>query len=276
MASGSLTPGGSPAGGASNSIALADALQLALTVTSYFETSKPMNYQGVVGDFDGQGVSFGIIQWNFGRGTLGPILKQMLQTDEAAFSGCFGPNTDYDTLKSVVLSGNVAGQMSWARSQQSVNPAWKAPFIALGSIDEFNQIQRQYATSDYPALAALVIANLRAINSTLMANVEARTYAAIFDLCVQQGGIHVAMNTIRANVAKTPPATQLDLMKIAVQQRALAALPASIADCMSRRMGILTGKAYPYPDANGKTVIRDNPPGFKLIADMGTKIVAGL
>jgi hypothetical protein len=276
MASGSLAPGGAPAGAASNSITLADALQLALTVTSYFETSKPMNYQGVVGDFDGQGVSFGIIQWNFGRGTLGPLLKQMLQTDEAAFAACFGPSTDYDTLKNGILSGNVAGQMIWARSQQSANPAWKAPFVALGLIDEFNQIQRQYATSDYPALAVLVIANLRAINSTLMANVEARSYAAIFDLCVQQGGIHVAMNAIRASAAKTPPATQLDLMKIAVQQRALAALPASIADCMSRRMGILTGKVYPYPDANGKSVIRDNPPGFKLIADMGTKIVAGL
>ena len=276
MSSSSLTTGGAPPA-ASNSISLSQAIDLALSITSYFETSKPMNYQGVVGDFDGMGMSFGIIQWNFGKGTLGPLLKQMLQTDETAFAACFDPSTDYDTLKSAILSGNVAGQMSWARSQQSANAAaWKAAFIALGSNDKFNQIQYQYATSDYPGHAVLVIANLRAINSALMANVEARSYAAIYDLCVQQGGIHVAMDAIRTQVAKTPPATQLDLMKIAVQQRALAALPASIADCMSRRMGILTGKVYPYPDAKGKPATRDNPPGFKLIADMGTKTVDGL
>ena len=276
MSSSPLTSGGPPAA-ASNSISVADAIQMALSITSYFETSKVMNYQGIVGDFDGMGASFGIIQWNFGKGTLGRLLKQMLQADEAAFAACFGPNTDYDTLTSAILSTDIPGQMSWVRSQQSANAAsWKAPFIALGSNDKFNQIQYQNATGDYPGTAVLVIANLRAINSALMANVEARSYAAIYDLCVQQGGIHVAMNAIRAKVAQTPPTSQLDLMKIAVQQRALTALPASIADCMSRRMGILTGQAYPYPDANGKQVIRDNPPGFKLVADTGTKFVEGL
>jgi hypothetical protein len=261
---------------ASNSIPVTQAQDLALRTSTFFEGGKPMNYQAAVGDFDGQGMSFGLIQWNFGRGTLGPLLKQMLQADGAAFAGCFDPSTDYDTLKSAILSGDIPGQMSWARSQQSANTtAWKAAFTALGSNAKFNQIQLQYAIHDYHANAILVIANLRNLNSALMTNVEVPSYVAIFDLCVQQGGIHKAMDAIKAKIAETPPAFQLDLLKIAVQQRALAADPASIADCMSRRMGILTGKPFSYPDVNGKLRTRDNPQ-FGVIASMGTKFVDGL
>ena len=92
-----------------------------------------MNYQALADNFDGQGTSFGLIQWNFGSGTLGPLLKQMLQADDAAFAGCFGSNTNYDSLKNAIASGSVTNQMSWALALLQANrPAWKAAFTALG------------------------------------------------------------------------------------------------------------------------------------------------
>lgn len=80
-------------------IALDAAQEIALKITTYFEGGKSMNYQALADDFDGQGTSFGLIQWNFGSDTLGPLLKKMLDKDATAFAACFGDDADYDTLK---------------------------------------------------------------------------------------------------------------------------------------------------------------------------------
>lgn len=272
---GSLNPGGSPAPAASNSIPLAQAQDIALRISTCFEGGKSMNYQALADNFDGQGTSFGLIQWNFGSGTLGPLLKQMLQADDAAFAGCFGSNTNYDSLKSAIASGSVANQMSWVLALLQANrPAWKEAFTALGTNDKFNLIQKQQAIDHYHGRAVIVIANLRRISPALMGNVEVRSYLAIFDLCVQQNGIDKVLDAIKATVATAPPATQVDLVKIAAEQRALVAKAAFVADCMSRRLGILAGKVVSFT-ANGVTSTRQNPQ-LALIGDLGTKFVAGL
>ncbi len=262
-------------GDAANFIPLAQAQDLALKISTYFEGGKSMNYQALADDFDGMGTSFGLIQWNFGQGTLGPLLLKMLNADAAAFAGCFGPNANYDSFKTAITSGSVSQQLSWARGLIAANrPAWKAAFTCLGSNAAFNQIQHNEAITHYSGRAVKVIANLRLISPELMTNVEVRSYLAIFDLCVQQNGIDNVMNAIKAKVAASPPPTQLDLVTIAVQQRALAANAKYVADCMSRRMGILTGANYTATE-NGVTATRQNPE-FALIGDLGTKFVAGL
>ena len=50
-----------------------------LALTGTFETSSasPLCFSSLSGDFDGQGISFGALQWNLGRGTLQPLLKAM-------------------------------------------------------------------------------------------------------------------------------------------------------------------------------------------------------
>lgn len=272
---GSLNSSASPAAAASNFIPLAQAQDIALRISTCFEGGKSMNYQALADNFDGQATSFGLIQWNFGSGTLGPLLKQMLQADGAAFAGCFGPNANFDSLKNAIVSGSVPNQISWALALLQANrPAWKAAFTALGSNDQFNLIQKQQAIAHYHGRALIVISNLRTISPALMANVEVRSYLAIFDLCVQQNGIDKVLDAIKAKVAAGPPATQVDLVKIAAEQRALIAKAAFVADCMSRRLGILAGKAVSYT-ANGVTSTRQNPQ-LALIGDLGTKFVAGL
>ncbi len=46
-----------------------------LALTGSFETGTgiPDCFCGISGDFDGQGISFGVLQWNFGQGTLQPL-----------------------------------------------------------------------------------------------------------------------------------------------------------------------------------------------------------
>ena len=259
---------------ASGFIPLAQAQDLALTVTMYFEGGNSA-YQALADDFDGMGTSFGLIQWNFGAGTLGPLLLKMMTADPSAFAACFGPNANFDALKAAITSASVSQQLSWARGLIASNrPAWKAAFVAIGSNATFNQIQRQQAIAHYHSRALTVINNLRRISSALMVNVEVRSYVAIFDLCVQQNGIDNVLDAIKAKVAATPPATQVALVTIAVQQRALAAKAKYVADCMSRRMGILTGANYTATE-NGVTSTRQNPK-LGLIAAVGSKFVEGL
>lgn len=266
---------GTPAPTASNSVPLDQVQDLALKITTYFEGGKSMNYQALSDDFDGMGTSFGLIQWNFGQGTLGPLLTKMMAANEAAFAGCFGANAEHDTLKAAISAGSIANQLSWARGLLKANrPAWKTAFNSLGANDAFNQIQRQQAIAHYHPRTVTVVADLRGISPTLFSNVEVRSYLAIFDLCVQQNGIDNVLTEIKARVAAEQPASQLDLMKIAVVERARAARPQYIADCESRRMGILTGAAYTASE-HGVTATRQNPE-FSLIGNLGTQFVAGL
>lgn len=252
------------------------AQDIALKITNYFETGKTdLNYQGLTGDDDGQGTSFGIIQWNFGQGTLGPLLKQMLNADDAAFANCFGADADYDTLKAAIQQGSIAAQLEWARNLLGSNrAAWKSAFQQIGSVDKFNNIQRQQAISQYHGFAVKVIANLRGVSPTLFAKVEVRSYAAIYDLCVQQNGVAPALDNIRGRVTSEKPTTQLDLMKIVVTERGLLAKSAYVADCISRRMGILTGSTFKSTN-HGTAAERANP-NFSLLTGVGAQFVASL
>ena len=49
-------------------------LDTCLNVTGHFEGGTP-KYSAVTGNFDGMGLSAGIIQWNLGQGTLQQLLK---------------------------------------------------------------------------------------------------------------------------------------------------------------------------------------------------------
>jgi len=268
---GSLNP---PNAADSGSVPLAQAQDLALTVTMYFEGGNSA-YQALADDFDGMGTSFGLIQWNFGAGTLGPLLLKMMNADPAAFAGCFGANANFDALKSAITAASVSQQLIWARRLIASNrAAWKAAFVAIGTNPTFNQIQRQQAITHYHARALTVIASLRRISSDLMVNVEVRSYVAIFDLCVQQNGIDNVLDSIKAKVLAAAPTTQLALVTMAVQQRALSAKAKYVADCMSRRMGILTSANYTATE-NGVSSTRQNPK-LGLIAAVGTKFVEGL
>ena len=259
----------------STQISLELAQEMALKITTYFEGGKSMNYQALAGDFDGQGTSFGLIQWNFGQNTLGPILKKMQASSAASFAGCCGADTDYAALKKALADDDQAGQLKWTRNLQKQNkPAWKSAFLALGAIAEFNRIQRDQAAAQYHPLVVKAIAMLHGISGELMNAVQFRSYAALFDLCVQQNGIGKASEAIKLRVKNEKPATQIDLLKIAVVERGKLASGAYRSDCISRRMGILTAATYESSE-NDVTKKRANPQ-YDLIVESGTAEVAGL
>lgn len=259
---------------AAERLTLTQAQEIALQVTTYYEGGKAMHYQAVAGDFDGQGISFGLIQWNFGQDTLGPLLKKMLLQDPRAFQACFAPEADYETLKKALDLNSPTAQLKWARAQQAQNKNWKATFTALGGVDAFNRIQREEACARYHPLAMASIDKLRSLDADVMDAVELRTYVALFDLCVQQGSVSRAMESIRARVAKEKPQTQLELVKIAVLERGKAASQKWAADCISRRMGILEGS--PYEALHNEVTCKRANPQLALLSEHANAQVAGL
>lgn len=234
-----------------------------------------MNCQALADDFDGQGTSFGLIQWNFGSNTLGPLLKKMLDKNETAFAKCFGEDADYDTLKTAINAGNKNDQLKWARNLLKTNrKAWQSAFNNIGSNDAFNKIQREEAAAKYHDLVVAAIDQIRGISPDLFQSVEVRSYVALFDLCVQQHGVDNVVPEIKKRVKDEKPTTQLELMKIVVVERGKKAKDKWVSDCISRRMGILNGSAYKSKE-HGVTAERKNTQ-FGLLGDVGGKFVLGL
>lgn len=262
-------------GGGPPPITLAQAQLMALQITTCFEGGKSMNYQALADNFDGQGMSFGLIQWNFGQNTLGPLLKKMLAKNAAVFAGCFGPSANYEVLKAALDHDDQVGQFKWTLDLQHRNKAvWRDAFHAVGAVDEFNAIQREQAAAEYHPLVMQAVDQLRHIAPALMGALEFRSYAALFDLCVQQHSITKALDAIKPRVKNEKPASQCDLLKIAVVERGRAASAEWQSDCISRRMGILTGARYESTE-HGITKKRINPQ-LALALEFGAARVVGL
>jgi LysM repeat protein len=266
--------GDTPAAGQAT-IALDKAQEIALKITTYFEGGVAMNYQALADDFDGQATSFGLIQWNFGSGTLGPLLKKMLDKDPTAFAGCFGEDADFKTLKSALTLADKTAQAKWARALlKSKRSAWESAFKNIGSNETFKKIQRDEAVAEYHPLAVAAIKEVRDISPALFKQVELRSYVALFDLCVQQGGIAKFAKAIKTTVEAEKPQSQLELMKIVVTVRGRGAKAEWASDCISRRMGILQGSSYKSTE-NAVTKERKNTQ-LTLLANSGGSYVSGL
>ena len=73
------------------------------------------------------------------------------------------------------------------------------------------------------------------------------------------------------------PATQFALMTIAFTERANKASHASVADCKSRRLGILNGKSQSFSDyREGKKPMERTNSQYGIVLTEGTKTVMGL
>jgi len=256
----------------SSCIPLPKAQLMALTISSGFEGNHPMDYAAVANNFDGMGMSYGLIQWNAGSGTLGPVLVAMRNADQVAFKSAFPSTSNYEALDSALTSGDSGSLYNWAVQQQSGNSAnWKTPFQNLAQIQTFKDIQVATAVGERHQHVLSMIEFLRSMSPDLMESVELVSYCDLFDVAVQQTSLAVASTEIKARVSSENPASQLALIRIAVEERAKAAKHPYVADCMSRRIGILQQSAFSYT-AFGNTSQRTNL-NFNTISQDANKYV---
>jgi hypothetical protein len=221
-----------------------------LAVTAGFETGAgvPDCFTGLAGNFDGQGLSFGVLQWNLGQGTLQPLLKQIDMAHPDVVAKAFGDG--YGALKSV-LSMRPGEGVAWAKSIQDganrVSQAWRDRFKALGRTPECQDAQARGAQDRYAR--GLALCKEYGLWSE-------RAAALMFDVVVQNGSINAATKAkIQADFTAIPagtPAADAEVlrMRAVANRRAEAANPRFVEDVRSRKLtcangaGVVHGAGY--------------------------------
>ena len=210
-----------------------DLKQRCLQLTADFEGT---GFTKCVGNFDGAGLTWGIIGFTLSNGELGAVLKKIRTSHADVFSAAF------DNLESKiveVLGSPRAAQMNFANSisvgatKMQILPEWAAAFERLGSDERVQAIQLE-RTENFFGIAFRDVERFRVENELGL--------ALCFDIAVQNGGIdQTEGNRIKTKITQTPPATQQDLRKIIANVVAdNGANPQFIEDVRKRKLTIAT------------------------------------
>lgn len=215
-----------------------------LELTGLFETSAmPPNSYGVsVGNFDGAGLSFGVIQFNFKSCTLQPILRQLLKENRPIMERCFGPLLP--ELEECLATRSTAFQISWGQRRtikgRPLLPKWRAAFKMLGLTPECQQLQREAAYNQYYAKAVRYFREYGLWSE--------RGLALMFDIAVQNGSISTAtkqniMSSFQAIPRGIPSdAVEVERLRIIANKRAEAANSQWVEDVRQRKLAIANGR----------------------------------
>jgi len=125
-------------------------------------------------NLDGQGLSYGILQWTQRGGGLFVVLSAMAESDRAAFARIFGPLAaellDHTRKKALTPLG---GALLW-------DEPWLSRFKSAGAHPPFQQAQLQAAATSSYMKAAVDIAALLGLSTE-------RAMAVYFNRTVHQG-----------------------------------------------------------------------------------------
>lgn len=226
------------------SILSADLDQRCLALTGTFETgtAPPDCFAGLSGDFDGQGLSFGALQWNLGQGSLQPLLTEMHQRHPETFRAVFQDKNDAVVA---MLQQERAQQLEWARSIQhpvrhTVLEPWHGLFKSLGRTPEFQAIETEHARGRFEQ--GLALCKEYGLKSQ-------RAAALMFDIVVQNGSIsrNVKAQILREFAGQSEETVR---MEIIANRRAEACKAEWVEDVRARKLtiargeGVVHGKPY--------------------------------
>lgn len=204
-----------------------------LGLTSTFEGH---GYTLAEGNFDGAGVTWGIIGFTLKGGELTRIVNAAYASDPTLVKNCFGDCTD-TLLK--ILAEPQDQQLAWASSVSSgaskstLAEPYKSGFRQLGESSLGQQLQQQRVDADYfnPALET---AKAYGLNSEL-------GLALAFDIHVQNGGInHTVGAAVRAQMH--PGIAEKDVRVLIANGIADHALAAWREDVRTRKLTVATGE----------------------------------
>ncbi|MFL6245308.1 MAG: peptidoglycan-binding protein [Thermoanaerobaculia bacterium] len=204
-----------------------------LGLTSTFEGH---GYTLAEGNFDGAGVTWGIIGFTLKGGELTQIVNAAYASDPALVRNCFGDCTD-TLLK--ILAEPQDQQLAWSNSVSSgaskgtLAEPYKSGFRQLGESALGQQLQQQRVDTDYfqPALATA-----KAYGLTTELGV-----ALAFDIHVQDGGInHIIGEKVRAQMH--PGMAERDVRALIANGVADHAAAAWREDVRTRKLTVATGE----------------------------------
>jgi len=129
----------------------------AVQITSTLETGKRGGFYGLSGNFDGYGISFGLVNWNIGTGSLQPLLRDFAASEPARWQAVFGPDaSSFLTVITPKGTDAVKDQLRFAiqqmntwrivkgRTKWSVKEPWVTYFKRLSEEPAFQRVQVRY------------------------------------------------------------------------------------------------------------------------------------
>jgi|RhiMethySRZTD1v2_1073278.scaffolds.fasta_scaffold10583_11 Putative peptidoglycan-binding domain-containing protein len=211
-----------------------DLKQRCLQLTADFEGT---GFTKAVGNFDGAGITWGIIGFTLSNGELGAVLTEIRSTHPAVFSAAFGELEA--RIVEVIHSSHseqihFANSISLGSSKMRILDVWAKAFEKLGSDPSAQEIQLQ-RTEKFFQIAE---------RDRQLFDVQNELGLALcFDIAVQNGGIDSTERArIRAKINQNHPATQQDLRIIIANVVAENSRPRFIEDVRRRKLTIATAQ----------------------------------
>jgi hypothetical protein len=206
-----------------------NSVEKAVLITAGFEGGR--GYSNVAGNFDGQGLSFGLLQWNAGQHTLQPILRNCLKGMPKTVEEIFTPE-GLKELKAALATDD--GFFKWCLSinddKNRIKEPWYTRFWKLGLTGGCQKYQRE-AMKNY-------LIKARQMMDTFGFQSE-RAFALCYDIAVQNGSV---VNSAKAEY-------QARLKPGMTEKSKLFILAASVANHSSPKvLRYIKGKAWTIQD----------------------------
>ncbi|HEY2290217.1 MAG TPA: peptidoglycan-binding protein [Thermoanaerobaculia bacterium] len=206
----------------------------ALGITASFEGH---GFTLAQGNFDGAGITWGIIGFTLVGGQLESILLEAEKGHPGLLREAFGAKTDQllDLLKKPMKEQIAfADTISLGATKERLAEPWRTAFKTLGERQEVQDIQIKHVEDDYfkPALQTVKDLDLKTELGLALA----------FDIHVQNGGVKTAARQkIAAALAEHPVSRELDLRILIAQAVADNAKRDYRRDVLDRKMSLATG-----------------------------------
>ena len=205
----------------------------AIALTAAFEGG------GLAGNRDGQVISWGLLQWNVGQGTLLGVLKRIEELDPVKMATVMGwpfvaALESNETLRAFCLK-HVLGRFDSPKAE------WVHRFSSLAATGAAMQAFREHAQK-YVEDATRDAVKLRLESE--------RAFAFCFDIAVQNGGVRDDHMAAYWNFLENGAAEEWRHLKALAKAVAACANPRWHDDVLSRKLCIATrqgtvhGKAY--------------------------------
>ncbi len=189
------------------------------------------------GNWDGAGITWGIIGFTLKHGELSKIVLEIHQRDPELVRQAFGTKTN-ELIK--VMKSSKAKQLAWADSislgvkKVKLAEPWRSAFQRFGEIEEVQALQLELVDRDYfqPAVKTAVEFGLK----------TELGLALSFDIHVQNGGIKPsAREEIKKDLAAHPITSEQELRVIIAHAVADKAKGKFREDVRARKLTIATG-----------------------------------
>jgi hypothetical protein len=200
-----------------------------LQLTSTFEG---YGYSLAKGNWDGAGMTWGIIAFTLSAGSLQNVVRNVQQKAPECLAQAFG--TDMTKLMQIMLAP-WPEQLAWANAitiGQSIIEPWLTHFRQFGAMPQVQAEQRAASHDEY-FVPALKTATVLGLTSEL-------GIALCFDIHVQNGGLNAGQ--IQAILAQHAGKPEAEILEAAANAAADRANPKFQDDVRARKLAIARGQ----------------------------------